>query len=170
MYMLWTKEYIDELADFIKSIHKDGNVLEVGAGDGMLSYWLRDRGIPVVATDDNTWKITARAPVRKLGVKKAIKEYNPEVVVCSWPTMDGKLDKEIFFAEPPKVILIGEGAGGCTGSGEVWNGLPRKLGYVEESSFAFDEFALCRTDHGFGNTHLPYLHIITYYYHKEKGL
>jgi len=118
-YELWTRDYISGLARYLldriddmdHSSPKETIVLDVGAGDGRLAYFLRQgmeefrrksssANIPsIVATDDGSW----RAPlydnrhilVEKLSAVESLDKYGPRldedgnaktrlIVLCSW--------------------------------------------------------------------------------------
>src|SRR4051812_20177001 len=52
IYCFYSKPLIDELARIVG----DRKALEIAAGDGTLSRFLRDAGVEIVATDDHSWK------------------------------------------------------------------------------------------------------------------
>src|SRR5207247_924817 len=66
-------------------------VLEVGAGRGDLARALRERGLPVVATDDGSWLDGRRSwpgalptDVEPLPYATALARYQPGIVLCAW--------------------------------------------------------------------------------------
>lgn len=128
IFQLWTKEYIDALSEYLLTCPQP--IIEVGAGKGLLSYYLRKKGVPILATDDNSWNLIKenKYDVKVLDYKAAIKKYKPETVIVSWMLLDA--DWTPFFREMniKEYILIGEGPGGCTGSPSVFDTHP---GYSE---------------------------------------
>lgn len=142
IYQLWNKEQIKVLSGEIQNL-TTSTVLEVAAGDGMLSHWLREYDIDIIATDDGSWKIPIHGEVEHLDAIEAIRKYNPEVVIASWLPM-GELDLAILSEQVPNFITIGETEGGCTGSYRIWeeySGLGYRMEYLES------DYNICRTDH-----------------------
>jgi len=154
IYQFWNVEYISCLAEEIKSYVGSELVLEVAAGDGMLSYWLRKYGVNAHATDSGEWYrpgdrrgviIKPRAPVEIIDAVSAIRKYKPKMVIASWLPGD-RLDIEIFDEKPPIICLIGE-VDGATGSSMFWDTKYwEKAGYKRVFSKC-DEWNLCRTDY-----------------------
>ncbi|MFA6348415.1 MAG: hypothetical protein WCX30_03215 [Candidatus Paceibacterota bacterium] len=139
IYEFLNKEFINSLSDYLSErIEKLGAsesspviILEVGAGDGRLSHFLKERletGFPnkvkVVATDSNEWKIKTVLPVEEINSKEALEKYNPQIVICSWMpygedfTADFRATKSV-----QEYILIGERAGCCGDEWLTW-GIP----------------------------------------------
>lgn len=80
VYHILTKEFIEALVEEIKRLNLAGQIIEVAAGKGKLSYWLNQYGIPVIATD-----INPRNPsVVKIEAREALKKYEPVAVISSW--------------------------------------------------------------------------------------
>ena len=92
--------------------------LEVMAGTGYLSYALREKGVNIIATDDQTWyqyftnkEIT---PIEALTANRAIWKYGKDidVLIISWPPDDDKAYQAlrlINYVNPNAyVIYIGE--------------------------------------------------------------
>lgn len=122
-YEFLTAEYVSGLSAYLttrqlqiqRQVAEDGNgttkktvtVLEVGAGNGRLSHFLRRKlkapsastslgTFQVVATDSGGWKLKGAdalsavedfVPVEKLGFEAALAKYNPDVVLVSWMPM-----------------------------------------------------------------------------------
>jgi hypothetical protein len=76
----------------------DRPALEIAAGDGTLSRFLRAEGTQVVATDDHSWQhaITFPADVERLNAKDALARHLPRVVICSWPPPENTFEREVF--------------------------------------------------------------------------
>ena len=153
IFQFWNLEYIECLADEIKRLVGVGLVLEVAAGDGMLSFWLRKYGVNAKATDSGAWydKVKRRAPVEIIDAVSAIKKYKPKMVIASWLPVSEPLDIQIFDAcaeiQVPYIILIGETDGAC-GSLAFWEEKYwEKVGYKAEYLSKCDEYNWCRTDH-----------------------
>jgi hypothetical protein len=105
------------------------NVLEVMCGAGWLAKALREKGINMIATDTQRWKMGARmggrawpdflTPIEKASANKAIVKYGKwaNIVIISWPYMDDSAYyaiKLLHKINPNALIVyIGEW-GGCT--------------------------------------------------------
>lgn len=115
-------ELVENLAEEIKKLEAKGRVIEVCAGNGKLSYWLNQFGIPAIATDDYSDKdIKRRAKyVKRLSHREALEKYKPELVIGCWMPSEG-LEMDILDAPSVKYYLdIGEGKGGCTGDDRLY--------------------------------------------------
>lgn len=119
-------EFISELAHEIKRLHipsKRGNIVEVCAGLGKLSYHLRKNDIDIIPTDPQI--LLPLAYDEKLAEKRThleiLEKYNPILVISKWPPQSSYLGEEIL--NHPSVsyyIEISEGpavrGGGLSGS------------------------------------------------------
>lgn len=153
IYEFHNRDYIDALA---KALTPYRNILEVGAGDGRLSYFLRQR-LPdssIVAIDNGSWGIEPVFPVEKMEIDEALEKYKPDLVISCW--MPYKDDWTPLFRACDSVkgyVLIGETDGGCCGNEELWFGAEGEApGYIKDG-FArqnLDELRrlqICRTDY-----------------------
>jgi len=114
-YALITKDFIEDLTGIIGG----KTAIEVAAGPGWLSYWLRKRGARVILTTDNmSWHKNEErifAPgITKGDAAETVLKTNTDFVILSWPYMD-KMASKIWEAMAPgqKMVYIGEGEGGC---------------------------------------------------------
>jgi len=130
-FEIWTKEYVEQLgyytAERFKTLkEKDSNissiVLEVGARDGRLSYFLNNfkskmnsfKDINFVAADNpekykKYWNVLSNIPLEKTDYKDAIEKFKPALVICSW--MPKNEDWTEFFRTKSFIkeyILIGD--------------------------------------------------------------
>lgn len=114
-WAIYTKEWIEDIAEIVKGKF----VLEVGAGRGILGPIMRGRGIDWHCTD-------AKPPIglsnaEHMEAINAVKFYDPDLVFASWIPFHGtRFDYDIACMKIP-MILVGEGRGGCNGSGEFWD-------------------------------------------------
>jgi len=126
IYELFTQEYIQELAGYIEKeigtlgveVGGEVRILEVGAGAGTLSRFLRaelenrKQNIQVIATDDGSWEkgqqVVLGEDVERLGHKDALVTYKPHIVLCSWMAPEADLSADFRAQESVKqYILIG---------------------------------------------------------------
>ena len=64
-------------------------VLEVGAGSGRMSYYLKeklkhDKNIFIIATDPGSWQLTKHFRVEPYSYQDAIKAFQPNMILTSW--------------------------------------------------------------------------------------
>ncbi len=107
------KEFISALGDYLIGRSKEFGgtkekpilALEVGAGNGRLTHFLKERinqkkieNINLIATDIGKWWgwpffWKPDFPVEKLSYNKALLKYNPDIIICSWmPDKDWTAD------------------------------------------------------------------------------
>jgi len=94
IYCFYSQQLIDELVRLIA--HR--RCLEIAAGDGTLTRFLRDRGADVTATDDYSWEHAVRYPdgVSRMEAREALASHRPEVVICSWPPAANGFERQVF--------------------------------------------------------------------------
>lgn len=103
-YCFYTKRFIAELSRLIG----DGPCLEVGAGNGVLSNFLTKAGCNMLATDDYSWQrsIIYPAIVEKIDAAAALKKYQPEIVLCSWPPAPNDFERVIFKSPSVRTYIV----------------------------------------------------------------
>jgi hypothetical protein len=104
IYCFYSKPLIQRLAARI-----DGrSCVEIAAGDGTLARFLRAAGADVVATDDYSWQKTRRAisDVVEQDAHAALRERQPEVVLCSWPPAGNPFEKWVFKTPSVKTYIV----------------------------------------------------------------
>lgn len=122
IYCFYSKEFIKRLSAMIGE-HK---CLEIGAGDGTLTTFLRQQHIDCIATDDYSWEhyITYPYFVEKADAKTALNQYKPKVVICSWPVPKNNYEKHVFKTESVEIyIVIGTRSAAYTGDFETYHHL-----------------------------------------------
>lgn len=82
--------------------------LEIAAGDGTLSRFLGEEGVNIIATDDHSWTHAIDYPddVKNMGAKQALQQYQPQVVVCSWPPPGNNFERQIFSTKTVELYLV----------------------------------------------------------------
>jgi hypothetical protein len=124
-WAIFTVEYMDELAALLKDrgIH---NVLEVGAGRGLLVKPMRARGLSWIAYDCAPLPQPPDDRVVLRGTHKQAIRWRREwadAIFASWLPYANKSDLELLKVEDKPIILVAEGRGGCCGSYKFWEGV-----------------------------------------------
>jgi len=161
LYFLPTREWLGELVALVDSL-KAKSVLEVGAGDGFLSFCLSRRrpDLKVTATDDFSWtKPSARqndddraefdgvafagirpmAHVVKHGAVAAVTALRPDLVLCAWPP-PGTLVERVIRAPSKHVVDISVDGDVCGNGEKTWRFEKEFL------SGPLEDRGLCRLD------------------------
>ncbi|MFD2207668.1 hypothetical protein [Kiloniella antarctica] len=129
IYCFYSRKLIDELAGIIGA----QSCLEIAAGDGTLSRFLNNLGVKVAATDNGSWdhSIDYSGSINKLDAKTALKTYNPEVVICSWPPAGNDFETHVFKTSSVQTyIVIGSRLKTAAGNWKT---------YKAQSAFDFEE-------------------------------
>ena len=104
IYCFYSSALIQALAKLIAS----RSCLEIGAGDGTLTRFLKNQGVRLTATDTHGWKNTVQYPewVVRLGAREALATYKPEVVVCSWPPSQNDFERCVFNTPSVRLYIV----------------------------------------------------------------
>jgi hypothetical protein len=104
IYCFYSQKFVDELALIITG----RRCLEIAAGDGTLSQFLKNKGIQIIATDDFSWKHTIQYPeeVMNLNAQSALRTYLPEVVICSWPPANNEFERHVFNNSHVQLYIV----------------------------------------------------------------
>ncbi|MUG86262.1 SAM-dependent methyltransferase [Paenibacillus timonensis] len=122
IYCFYSKELIKELSILIG----DHSCVEIGAGDGTLTTFLKKHHVDCKATDDYSWNhyITYPDFVEKADAKTALHKYNPKVVICSWPAPKNTYEKHVFQSSSVDLyIVIGTKSATYTGDFDTYYSL-----------------------------------------------
>ena len=121
-FALITKRFARNLANYING----EKCLEIMAGKGTLSKALLDEGVDIKVTDNFSWKHRLNmddtwTQVENIDCLDAIRKYGKDVsyIICSWIPYEDSIGYEALKlmneVNPNcKMIVIGEGKGGCT--------------------------------------------------------
>lgn len=166
---LLNAEFIDSLSSYLKDRSRileivtghQIKVLEVGAGNGRLAHFLRQRlpqeAISYIPTDNGQLALPPaflNEPVEELSYLQALNKYNPEIVICSWMPPE---DWTYAFRANPKVseyILIGS-SDYCGDDWLTWGiplhnqaGHPPYMmdGFSRERLEEISKYQICRAD------------------------
>jgi len=82
--------------------------LEIGAGDGTLTRFLKNQGVQLTATDNHGWENAVAYPacVIKLDAREALAAYAPEVVICSWPPAQNDFERDVFNTHSVQLYIV----------------------------------------------------------------
>jgi hypothetical protein len=82
--------------------------LEIAAGDGTLTGFLRGAGTDVRATDDHSWTraITFPEEVERLDARAALERHRPQAVVCSFPPPGNDFERQVFRTPSVERYLV----------------------------------------------------------------
>lgn len=141
IFQFYNKQFNNELAKILKKMQPK-LILEVGAGNGALSRLISNRGFNIVATDNYSWPFAKKYyKIEKMGYKKALKKYVPDVVLVSWMLLNSDWTPEFRNTKSVKhYIQIGELNGCCGGDTKDRKAWPFQI------AKSASKFALCRTD------------------------
>jgi hypothetical protein len=161
VYTFLTEEYVDALAHYLKPrlAQYGGSIVEIGAGNGRLAFFLQQRGVPVLATDDCSWKLESHKKDRDVQIldfscDDALAIYSPSIVICAWMSM--YKDFTASFCATPSVkeyILIGP-APLCGHAFDTWgfDGITTdppiyaRSGFTRTAMVELEKIQLCKTD------------------------
>ena len=105
IYCFYSRPLVKALVRLI-----DGrSCVEIAAGDGTLSRFLNDAGASVTATDDFSWqdRVGYEAEgVRRLDAAGALREYRPQVVICSWPPPRNSFESRVFTTPEVELYVL----------------------------------------------------------------
>jgi len=121
IFQFFSEEFIEHVVKSINNLNAQ-KIIEIGAGDGLLSAFLKERGIDIRPIDDYSRPyIKHHEHIKKLNHKEALENYNPDLVVMNWEEFLGTYSIDVLHYPSVKYLLwIGEGHEGCTGSEELW--------------------------------------------------
>jgi len=104
IYCFYSRRLIKELANEIG----DRKALEIAAGDGTLSRFLREEGVDITATDDHSWTHSIDFPddVINEDARTALKTHQPQVVICSWPPAGNDFEEHVFKTKSVELYVV----------------------------------------------------------------
>lgn len=104
IYCFYSRELIAALAAMIGA----RTCLEIGAGDGTLTRFLKDREVAITATDNHGWSQAVKYPdwVIKLDASEALRTYTPAVVICSWPPAQNDFEQDVFNTPAVQLYIV----------------------------------------------------------------
>jgi len=141
IFQFYNKQYNDAIAQVLHKM-SPRLILDVGAGDGLMTKLMKARGFNIIAVDNYSWEFRERyADVIRMDYKKALAKYNPDVVISSWMPLGTDWTPDFRKTKSVKhYIQIGEVNMCCGGDWE-----DRKTWPIQTATEA-TKYALCRTD------------------------
>lgn len=129
IYCFYSKTLVKKLAIIIGS----KSCLEIAAGDGTLTRFLKEQGTQIIATDNQSWNHSIEYPntVINCGAEESLQKYNPKIVICSWPPRNNDFERLIFETDSVQTyILIASRSESASGN---W------ADYRKQTEFSFEE-------------------------------
>ena len=104
IYCFYSRALIEALAGIIAN----RSCLEIAAGDGTLTRFLKARGVELNATDNHGWNNSVDYPewVINLDARQALAAYKPEVVICSWPPAQNDFERHVFATPSVELYVV----------------------------------------------------------------
>jgi hypothetical protein len=104
IYAFYSKELLAALA----RLTADRPALEIAAGDGCLSRFLRSASVSIRATDDHSWARSIAYPddVEKLDAESALARYRPRVVLCSYPPPQNIFEATVLASDFVETYVV----------------------------------------------------------------
>lgn len=123
IYELFNEEYLNDLCGYL--VERINNlqigtepvmILEIGAGSGRLTHFLKQKleeKVPgkfnIVATDSGKWRIKQTFPVEQIEHDAALKKYQPRIAIFSWMPYEEDYTAEFRSTDTiEEYLLIGE--------------------------------------------------------------
>ncbi len=119
IYCFYSRQFVDEL----KGLIGGRSCVEVAAGDGTLTRFLRNAGVNVAAYDDHSWAHTIDFPddVAQLDAVEVLQRHRPQVVLCSFPPADNRFEERIFkTASVETYVVVTTKHRGTSGNWRAW--------------------------------------------------
>ncbi len=104
IYCFYSRQLVGALAALLG----DRSCLEVAAGDGTLTRFLRAAGVEARAVDDQSWAHAISYPddVEHLDAGAALQRYQPRAVICSFPPPKNTFEREVFRAANVDLYIV----------------------------------------------------------------
>ena len=104
IYCFYSRELVAALAELIAG----RRCLEIAAGDGTLTGFLRERGVEVTASDNRAWHQQVEYPdwVVNEEARESLRRRSPEVVLCSWPPAGNAFERHVFRTPSVQLYVV----------------------------------------------------------------
>jgi len=155
--IIYRNDYVHEIAWFLlteKNINtlaklmKNKNILSIASGMGYAELWLKEKfNINIKITDKgNSGYFNKELPeyVEKIEALQALNKYKNwyDVIFIAWPPYQSNLALNVLkeMKKNSKMIIIGEGYGGCVADDDFWEEIENKEKYQVKEIYDFDSF------------------------------
>jgi hypothetical protein len=95
---------------------KHGPIVEMGAGTGYWASLIAASGGDVIAYDDRSWELESTYFDVRRGTPEDLANHTDRTLLLCWPPMDEMCERALDHYRGERVIYVGEGVGGCTGT------------------------------------------------------
>lgn len=100
--------YSRELVRALAALLEGRPTVELAAGDGTLSRFLRAQGAQIQASDDQSWKHVVAYPpeVEKADAATVLTRDRPRAVVCSFPPPGNPFEQRVFRTASVELYVV----------------------------------------------------------------
>ncbi|MBK9519870.1 MAG: SAM-dependent methyltransferase [Anaeromyxobacter sp.] len=104
IYCFYSRELVRALAALLAG----RPAVEIAAGDGTLSRFLRASGADVSASDDQSWRhaVSYPADVERLDAAEALARHRPRAVLCSFPPPGNGFERRVFTTPSVELYVV----------------------------------------------------------------
>jgi hypothetical protein len=103
IYCFYSQPLVSALAELIGG----RQCVEIAAGDGTLTRFLRAAGVKITATDDKSWKdVDFPDSVVREDAKESLKKRRPQAVICSWPPAENSFERAVFRTKSVELYIV----------------------------------------------------------------
>ena len=128
--------FVVPTSDLVEFIDEWGPIVEVGAGTGNLSSFLRDS--KPTDPQDGEYGFIHPEHVEKMSAIEAAAKYRDRTILCAWPSYDEPWAYELLksLTAGRLLIYIGESHGGCTADENFHNHLDEHCEKIDDMAIA----------------------------------
>lgn len=127
--------YTGELVAALVRLARGRPALEIGAGDGTLTRFLRAAGMDVRASDDQSWPRPGGYPpeVERLDAVAAVARHRPALVICSFPPPGNDFERKVLRAPSVETyVAVASRQRFAAGDWDAYDGAAGFAGGIDE--------------------------------------
>ena len=104
IYCFYSRELVTALAALVGQ----QRCLEIAAGDGTLTRFLRGARVGIRATDDKSWSQAIAFPeeVERMDAAAALDRHRPQAVICSFPPPGNDFERRVFRTPGVQLYVV----------------------------------------------------------------